>query len=169
MNKEIIIELNAIIDDVISQLEQGTEVLITGCGNSMKPFIENGEDKVVLEKIPNGKEIREGEIYLYKRSNGKYAIHRIFEVYEDSVSAVGDAQYWVETDIPKSNLVAIVTRVIKKDGTNIDCKDPETVNDSAVQMHERIRIYRKKMRIKRVIRLPIAAAEKLLFIFRKKN
>ena len=169
MNKEIIIEADALMDSVVSQLDQGMAVAITGCGDSMKPFIENGEDKVVLEKIPDGKEICVGEICLYKRLNGKYAIHRIFAVQEECFSAVGDSQFFIEKDIPKCNLVAIVSRIIKKDGTQIDCLNSEFIRDNALIMKQRIEKNRQKVKIKRLIRLPISAAKKILFIFGKKQ
>lgn len=169
MNREIIVEANMLMDTVIFQLEQGTEVSIIGCGDSMKPFIENGEDKVVLKKIPESKQVCAGEIYLYKRSNGKYAIHRIFDVQEESFSAVGDAQVSVETDIPKKHLVALVSRVIKKDGTEIDCTNPDFVRNSAVHMRRRIRQSIKKQKMKRLSRLPLTAVKKILFMFGKKK
>lgn len=169
MEKEIIIEANELIDSVVSQLESGSMVLLTGCGDSMKPFIENGEDRVVLEKIPEDKEICVGEIYLYKRANGKYAIHRIFDTQESCVSAVGDAQVSVETDIPKRNLVALVTRVIKKNGTEIDCIDPQNVKNSAIYMLKRIQKHRNNMKIRRIVKLPITLYKKIIFAVEKKK
>ncbi len=169
MNKEILVDMNELIDSVISQIQQGTKVTITGHGNSMEPFIENGQDKIVLDKIPENKKICIGEIYLYQRSNGKYAIHRIYEVDDKSVSAVGDSQFFVERNIPKENLIAIVTRVIKKDGTSIDCTDSETIQKNAAQMKQRIYRYKKQSAIKKIIRLPKIITKKILFIFRKKD
>lgn len=158
MNNEILVDMIELIDSVISQIRQGAKVTITGCGNSMEPFIENGNDKIVLDKIPENKKICIGEIYLYQRFNGKYAIHRIYEVNDRTVSAVGDSQLFVERNIPKDNLVAIVTQVIKKDGTSIDCTDPETIRKNAAQMKRRIRRHQKK-----------AAIKKILLFFRKKD
>lgn len=158
MNKEILVDMNALIDSVLSQIRQGSKVTITGYGTSMEPFIANGQDKIVLDKIPENKKICIGEIYLYLRSNGKYAIHRIYEVNDKTVCAVGDSQLMIERNIPKENLVAIVTRVIKKDGTSIDCTDLETIKKSAAQMKRRI--HRHKMK---------AAIKKILLIFRKKE
>lgn len=169
MNKEILLDMNELIAPLLSQIEQGAKVSITGYGNSMHPFIENGRDTVILEKIPENKEILEGEIYLYRRANGKYAIHRIFEVNDENISAVGDSQFLVETDIPQKNLVAIVTQVIKGDGTVIRCADPDIIKTNALLMKERIHRYQKKAKIKRITNFPKRITNKCILIFRKND
>ncbi|MEE1012151.1 MAG: S24/S26 family peptidase [Acutalibacteraceae bacterium] len=116
INREIMVEMDEVICSVISEINNGGTVTMVGSGTSMKPFIESEKDKIVLSKIPDNKKIRIGEIYLYRRSNGRYAIHRVYSVKGNTVSMCGDSQITIET-IDKNDLLAIVTQVIKPDQT----------------------------------------------------
>ena len=72
INREIMVEMDEVICSVISEINNGGTVTMVGSGTSMKPFIESEKDKIVLSQIPDNKKIRIGEIYLYRRSNGRY-------------------------------------------------------------------------------------------------
>ena len=119
INREIMVEMDEVIDSVISEINNGGTVTMVGSGTSMKPFIESEKDKIVLSQIPDNKKIRIGEIYLYRRSNGRYAVHRVYSVKGNTVSMCGDSQITIEK-IDKNDLIAIVTQVIKPDKTT-DC------------------------------------------------
>ena len=153
INREIMVEMNEVIDSVISEINNGKTVTMVGNGTSMAPFIESGKDKIVLSKLPDGKKIRAGEIYLYRRSNGRYAIHRVYSVDENSLSMCGDAQITLEK-VEKSDLLAIVTQVIKPDKT-IDC-----LNLGSLLIH------RFKMRY-RQLKYKHKSIQKIHRIFRK--
>ena len=52
INREIMVEMDEVIDSVISEINNGGTVTMVGGGKSMAPFIESGTDKIVLSKIP---------------------------------------------------------------------------------------------------------------------
>ena len=153
IDREIVVEMDEVIDSIISRIESGSTVTMVGGGTSMKPFIESGTDKIVLSQIPDNKKIRIGEIYLFRRSNGRYAIHRVYSVKGNTVSMCGDSQITIEK-IDKNDLLAIVTQVIKPDRTT-DC-----LNFSSLLLHRfRMRYRQLKYRHKSI--------QKIHRIFRK--
>lgn len=115
INRELTLDMGDIIDSVASDIQSGASVTLTGYGTSMKPLIAQGVDKIVLKKRPCDKKIKVGEIYLYRRLNGKYAIHRVYKRNKASVCMVGDSQLMLEDGIPNGNLIAKVVQIIKPD------------------------------------------------------
>ena len=75
--KEIVIDMRELIYDISQKVNNGQEVVIKGQGESMLPFIT---DKDILTLTKPHKKIRIGEIYLYRRFDGRYAIHRVYAV-----------------------------------------------------------------------------------------
>lgn len=138
--QSIYLEMDDILGSVVKRISEGCSVTISGCGDSMEPFIQNGKDSIVLERIPDEKKVRLGEIYLYRRQNGRYAIHRVYKKNKRNVAMLGDSQLFIEKDVPKENLIAIVTKVIKKHKT-VDCIATSNVLKYAVKMKLRILKY----------------------------
>ena len=60
-------------------LEQGQEVVLTVTGNSMAPFLRHGRDRVVLVKAADPAALQPGDIPLFRRTNGRFVLHRIVE------------------------------------------------------------------------------------------
>ncbi len=152
INRELIVNMDEVIDSVMSKIENGGSVTMVGGGTSMAPFIEPKTDKIVLSKIPVGKKIRVGEIYLYRRSNGRYAIHRVYSVNRNTLSMCGDSQITLER-IKKDDLIAIVTQVIKPDKT-INCLNFGSLLIHGVRMRYRQFKYKHKsiQKIHRIFR-----------------
>ena len=122
IHREIVIEMDEVIDSITARINSGCNVTMVGNGTSMSPFIESGKDKIELSKILDQKKIRVGEIYLYRRNNGRYAIHRVYSVKKDVVMMCGDSQTTIE-QIDRQDLLAIVTKIIKADKT-VNCLNP---------------------------------------------
>ena len=152
INREIMVEMDEVIESVISEINNGGTVTMVGGGTSMKPFIESGTDKIMLSQIPDNKKIRIGEIYLYRRSNGRYAIHRVYSVKGNTVSMCGDSQITIEK-INKNDILAIVTQVIKPDKT-INCLNFGSLLINRFKMRYRQLKYRHKsiQKIHRIFR-----------------
>ena len=131
--KEILIDMRELIDDLKKKVNNNQSVTLKGEGASMLPFITT-EDTLTLTKPP--KRTKTGEIYLYRRSDGSYAIHRVYAVRKDLVFMLGDAQFFIEK-IHKSDLVAIVT-TIKKPDDLVDCTDVWQIIRSVFRMKSRI-------------------------------
>lgn len=62
-------------------LRSGHEIRFRACGNSMVPFVENGD---ILSVIPmNPLKARIGDVILHRRKNGALAAHRIQWILRD--------------------------------------------------------------------------------------
>ncbi len=139
MKKELIIDMRDLVEDIASTLKKGQTVTLRGEGNSMRPTITS-ENTLVLGNFDCDR-IRCGEIYLYKRADGSYAIHRVYAVRKNCVWMVGDAQLFIEKDVPKSNLVGRVLQ-INGNGKTVECTS-EAVRILGV-IHMKCRIPAKK-------------------------
>lgn len=79
------------------QLNGGTARLgITG--TSMRPMLRNGKDSVLLRSAQAPKK---GDILLYHRQNGRYVLHRIVSIEENTYLCCGDNQWRKEKVTPE--------------------------------------------------------------------
>lgn len=100
---------------VLEQLALGNRAILSGTGTSMEPTIHADTDELVLS-APG--ELQLGQICLYRRPGGGYAIHRIHKLSADSVVLVGDNQVKTETVKPAAILAQVVN--IRRGDTQID-------------------------------------------------
>ena len=114
--KEIVIDMRALIDDLKEKLNSNKRVILKGQGVSMFPFITEN-DTLILNKPP--RKVKTGEIYLYRRLSGSYAIHRVYAVRKDYVLMLGDAQLFIEK-VQKDCLFAMVSTV-EKPNKSVNC------------------------------------------------
>lgn len=85
-------------------VESGKAVKMHVCGNSMRPFIFNGES-VSLKKDTVYKK---NDIILYRRNDGHFVLHRIYAVKKDSFVLLGDNQFVKEYGIKNEQVIAKV-------------------------------------------------------------
>lgn len=109
-------ELSPVITQCISG---GSEVIITVTGNSMRPFLKDRRDQVVLVKA-EGDKLKAGDVPLYVRRNGKYVLHRIVDVKDGAYTMLGDAQVTKEYGIQPDQIVALAKAFIRK-GVRYEC------------------------------------------------
>jgi hypothetical protein len=99
-------------------LKKGHRLKISPHGYSMYPFLIGDRDEVVL-KIPN-KELKTGDVVLYRRSNGLHVLHRIHHINEKGYYMIGDSQTEVEGPLKRDQIIAIAETLIRK-GKEIPC------------------------------------------------
>ena len=75
-------------------------------GSSMTPFLVPGRDTVFLSRLKEP--VKRGRILLYQRDSGLYVLHRVYQVYPDSFTMVGDAQTELEPGIRPDQVIAVV-------------------------------------------------------------
>ncbi len=98
----------------------GGTMPIVVTGNSMRPFLKDGEHTVWLERCTDS-DFKRGRIFLFRRTNGKIVLHRVRKVRPDGVLVMnGDAQNWCE-NIEKNQVLAVVTH-IEANGKKKPCK-----------------------------------------------
>lgn len=115
MDKQV--SLAEIYDVIAEMLEKGGNVNFNPNGTSMLPTIMNHGDRVVIKK-PD-RRLKKYELPLYRRDDGKFVLHRVVKVYEDSYGMCGDNQWVVENGITDKHIVGIVTEIYRK-GKKID-------------------------------------------------
>lgn len=147
---EIQLDMRDMLPFIRERLDNGETVMISGGGKSMYPFIDDENDKVVLRKRGD-RPIKVGEIYLYRRANGRYSIHRVYSIEEGSVTMLGDGQVTLERGIPNGDIIAVVTEVIKPDGA-VDCLGDKNVRSYASKMRRRMLLHRVRAGILRRLR-----------------
>lgn len=93
-------------------LESGGEFTIWPRGVSMRPYITQGRDSVVLVRPP--KKLKKGDIALYRRNSGAYVLHRVISAEGDSLTFCGDNQLTLEHSIGREQVMAVVCRINRK-------------------------------------------------------
>lgn len=90
-------------------LEDGQEVSMIVTGNSMRPFLKHGRDKICMKKTD--RKLRKGDIVFYRRENGQYVMHRILKCGDQSYTLLGDGQIVLESGIRQEQIFARITKV----------------------------------------------------------
>ena len=92
-------------------LESGGEFELFPSGTSMLPLLRQGIDSVILKTNNN---IKKGNIYLYRRSNGDFVLHRLVEIAPDGTLCFrGDNQTVTERGVEPAQIIAVVDRVLR--------------------------------------------------------
>lgn len=121
--KQISLSNEEFFKTAISFIDEGKQVQIPAKGNSMLPFIREGKDTIILEKL-NEKSIKRGNIVLALQENGRYVVHRIEKVEKDKIFLRGDGNICAREICSEQNLLAEVTsiirpkKIVKKDDIN---------------------------------------------------
>ena len=108
-------ELGPIIKSFVSDNKQ---VIITATGDSMRPFLRDGEDKVVLCRLKTSP--KKNDVLFYLRDDGTYVLHRVFKVKNGGYVMLGDAQLIPEYGITDKHIIAVASAFIKN-GKQIGC------------------------------------------------
>ena len=97
------------MEDLIGQ---GETVSIPVSGFSMNPFLADKRD-AVLVKRPE-RDLKRGDIVLYKRRNGQYILHRIWRVNREGYYMAGDAQTEIEGPIKQDQIIGLAGKIRRK-------------------------------------------------------
>jgi signal peptidase I len=96
---------------VKEQLSEHGQAFVRVTGTSMQPLLQHLRDGVVL--IPP-KEIRRGDIVLFDRKNGRYALHRVIRKGKTGFSMAGDHQWHMEENLPYDQVIGVVSCIQRK-------------------------------------------------------
>ncbi len=156
-------DIMPLIKDAFSR---GQTITIPVTGTSMMPLLRP-KDAVTLS-LPNMTEIARGDILLYRRKDGRYVLHRVVEVYADTIDFCGDNQVEIEENVSKSRVIAQVVSY-EKDGKTValaalrkeGCKRLQSrfLRAAATKYHKR--------RVKKIPKK--VSATSFLFIYLKKR
>ena len=99
-----------LMEPLLALLEDTDSVPLMISGDSMAPFLVHGRDTVYLSKITVPP--KRGDMILYRRDNGQYILHRVYEA-GDTYTMVGDDQAGLEPGIRREQMLAAVTAVCR--------------------------------------------------------
>lgn len=95
---------------VASYLKRGHSVTINVKGNSMRPFIESGRDKAVLEQA---KRINVGDVVLALTTDDRYVLHRVVARQGEMLTLMGDGNIRGREHCLESNVLGIAVAFIR--------------------------------------------------------
>ena len=105
--------------EVEELLDEGRQVTILVRGNSMRPLLRDGRDKVILRRA-NDEDIRKGAVMLF-RHRGSYVMHRVTKIEGDVVVFEGDGNYKMQEIALRKDIIAVMEAVVRPSGRRIEC------------------------------------------------
>lgn len=99
------------LKEVRTLIAEGHLVTLRVRGVSMRPFLEDRRDKIVLTKLQSPKV---GDAVLAEIAPGKYVYHRIVAIEGDKVTLKGDGNVWGTEECRIGNLAASTHSLIRK-------------------------------------------------------
>lgn len=99
------------LKEVRTLISEGHDVTIRVRGISMRPFLEDRRDKVVLTHLDT---IKVGDAVLAEISSGKYVYHRIVNIKNEIVTLRGDGNAYGTEQCHISNIAATTRQFIRK-------------------------------------------------------
>ena len=105
--------------EVEELLDEGRQVTILVRGNSMRPLLRDGRDKVILRRA-NDEDIRKGAVMLF-RYRGSHVMHRVTRIEGDVVIFEGDGNYKMQEIALRKDIIAVMEAVVRPSGRRIEC------------------------------------------------
>ena len=102
---------------VKQMLEETGQASVRVTGVSMQPALRHLKDSVIISPPDR---LRVGDIVLYDRRNGRYALHRIVCKRKNVFSMAGDNQWHIENNLSYDQVTGVVTQILR-DGKCISC------------------------------------------------
>lgn len=108
------VPMESIAELIDLQLAHGNRANLIVTGSSMLPMLHHRRDSVVL--APVGDAAKKGEVILYRRSNGKYILHRVIGLTDGGYICSGDNQA-VREFVTREQILAVVVQFTRKGRT----------------------------------------------------
>ncbi len=93
---------------VRQQLAENGQAYVRVTGVSMMPLLRHLRDGVIV--VPPEK-VRLGDIVLFDRRNGRYALHRVVWKGKKGFSMAGDNQWHMEKNLPYDQIVGVAAAI----------------------------------------------------------
>ena len=112
--QRISVENNIFLPQVVQLIKEGHKATIIARGNSMRPFIEDGRDKLVFGKVDS---LAVGDVILAEVAEGHFVCHRIEMLEHGVVTMRGDGNVQGTEVFPEANVRAKLVQVVRKGKT----------------------------------------------------
>ena len=110
MNGNLLITNEYLLGHVCDILASGKRVKLRAKGKSMRPFIREESDTLLLAPVASP---RKGDIVLARTEAGDYIIHRIIRMDGDSVILAGDGNLFKRETVSRQSVYGRVEAVIR--------------------------------------------------------
>ena len=107
------------LKEVCELIAGGHEVTLRVRGVSMRPFLEDRRDKVVLTRL---EQVRVGDAVLAEIAPGKYVYHRIISIEGDRVTLKGDGNVHGTEQCGMADVAAATKQLIRIPDKYLRCK-----------------------------------------------
>lgn len=104
---------------VKEQLDESGRAYVRVTGTSMQPLLRHLRDVVTIDRPQT---VRRGDIVLFDRRNGRYALHRVIRKGKTGFTMAGDNQWHMEKDLPYDQILGVVSW-IQRDGRMLSCRN----------------------------------------------
>lgn len=98
--------------ELLQRLREGKVILAPTQGNSMRPFIQGGRDKVLIQRK---EEIRIGDIVMVPYG-GMIILHRVYAIEGSHLVLMGDGNLKGNEVVDKSEVWGTAIEIIKPNG-----------------------------------------------------
>lgn len=113
---------NILFKEVETALRNGKSVKIRTVGTSMRPFLTEDMDIVIITPYtPQTMRLYRGDIALFKIENS-YHLHRVISIKGDHITLCGDNVYHSTENILTEDVIGILHSIIRHSGRIIFCK-----------------------------------------------
>jgi len=103
------------------ELDKHGSFTYTNVGTSMMPLLRQHKDLFVIEK-KTGERYKKYDVVLFKRTDGKYVLHRILKVRREDYVLCGDHQFRREYGVTENQILGVMTKVVR-DGVSMSVTD----------------------------------------------
>ena len=103
------------LKEVRQLIVDGHDVTLRVRGFSMRPFLEDRRDKIVLTRLTRTPQV--GDAVLAEIAPGKYVYHRIVEIEDGKVTLRGDGNVYGTEQCSVHDVVAATKHLIRKGKT----------------------------------------------------
>ena len=104
-------ENRVFLPEVVQLIREGHRVKIVARGNSMRPFVADGRDRLVLDAPVS---IAVGDVVLAEYAEGQFVCHRIVRMEGDVVTLRGDGNVRGVELVRRADVLAKVVQIERK-------------------------------------------------------
>ena len=108
------VENAVFLPQVVQLIREGHTATMIARGNSMRPFIEDGRDKLVFGQVDT---LAVGDVILAEVTEGHFVCHRIETIQSGLVTMRGDGNVAGTEVFPIANVRAKLLQVVRKGKT----------------------------------------------------
>lgn len=116
MSDFVKVSLHELYPIMEEKIKNGETFSFKAAGVSMLPYIRGGTDIVTLGPIDS--DLKKNDVIFYQRKSGQFVLHRIIKISsKNNFFLCGDNQFRIEKNIARSQILARLVKIEKKDRT----------------------------------------------------